>query len=123
MDRDQPRLPEVAGDQGRDPGCVERLEHGEADMGRVCRQQPAAHLDPTPPGRLEPGVGVELVVVAVGAALARLHPLALRVGLVDQLRQRQRLRARDQLAHERATVAKNGRSHQAGRQVRRRAAR
>ena len=64
---DQRRLAEVAGDQRRDAGGLEQLQHVEAQHGRVDRQHAAALLDPGPlVDRAEARMRAELLVPARG---------------------------------------------------------
>ena len=116
---DQRRLAEVAGDERRDAGGLEQLEHLEAQQRRVDRQHAAALLDPRP------------LVDRAEARMRRRTPrtsprrrvavaaLALLEGAVDAPRANASAASRgDEPAHEQAAVAQDPGAQQLGGEVR-----
>ncbi len=108
LDRDEWRLAEVARDEVRDAGGREQLQHLEAQVRRVDREDATALLDPgAVVDRVEASVGLELLVPPRRAATVALSERAL-----DAVGEGQRGVARDEAAHEQAAVAQDARAQQ-----------
>jgi hypothetical protein len=119
LGRERDRLAEVAANHLQQAGPLEGVERCEGKSRAVDREDAAALRDPAPRERHgEAGVGLELVVVAVGDGLARVAAVALLEGAVDLLRERQRLLGIDQAADQQRAVAKDPGAKQLRGQVR-----